>query len=189
MGDDDDGDAERFVDLLEQRENGARGGRVEGARGLIAQQDFRIGRKRTRDRDTLLLAAGKLCRVAVHEHPDLYDPGDSADGFIDLLFCEFSLLGEDFSAGYDRIFVIQGLSFCFIGFSDPVQFLFQLLRLRLRSRIRIRCILDPVSVEDFCCIDRENERVDKLQIYLIRVEFSALIAALFHELFDLLSAL
>ena len=98
--------------------------RIQVGQRLIHEEHGRLRGKRSRDRDTLLLAAGKLCRVAVHEHPDLSIRGDSADGFIDLLFCEFSLLGEDFSAGYDRIFVIQGLSFCFIGFSDPVQFLF-----------------------------------------------------------------
>ena len=72
--DDDDGDAERLVDLLEQGEDGAGGRRVERARGLVAQQDLRVGGQRTGDGDALLLTAGELRRIvarAVGEADDL----------------------------------------------------------------------------------------------------------------------
>ena len=65
MRDDDDRDAERFVDLPQQREDRPRGRRVECARGLVAQQDLRVCRQRAGDRHTLLLAARKLGRVIV----------------------------------------------------------------------------------------------------------------------------
>ena len=74
MRDDDDRDAERAVDLFEQREDGARGRRVERAGGLVAQQNLGVCRQRTGDRHALLLPAGQLGRIIVR-------PVGKADGF------------------------------------------------------------------------------------------------------------
>src|SRR5919106_116899 len=41
--------------------------RVEGAEGLVHQQDLRVDRERAADRDALLHAAGELARVLARE--------------------------------------------------------------------------------------------------------------------------
>ena len=58
--DDDDGDAELFVDVADQLEDLARGLGVQRARGLVAEQDLRICGKCAGDGDALLLSAGEL---------------------------------------------------------------------------------------------------------------------------------
>ena len=65
MGYDDNGDAEALVYLLYQLENGACGLGVEGAGGLVAEQNLGIGRERPCDGNALLLAAGELRGVGV----------------------------------------------------------------------------------------------------------------------------
>ena len=65
MRDNDDGDAERLVDLLEQCEDRPRCRRVECTCRLVAQQDFRVGRKCSCNRHTLLLTAGQLARIVI----------------------------------------------------------------------------------------------------------------------------
>src|SRR5512145_506534 len=55
----------RRVELENQAHNLTRGFRVEVARGLVGEKNFRPVHKGARDGDTLLLAAGKLDRVMV----------------------------------------------------------------------------------------------------------------------------
>lgn len=63
--DDDDGDAELFVDVADQLEDLARGLGVERARGLIAEQNLRICCERAGDGNALLLTAGELRRIGL----------------------------------------------------------------------------------------------------------------------------
>ena len=65
MRNDNDGNAELLIDLLNQRKDRVRCVGVKRTRSLIAEQDLRVDRKRTRDRDALLLAAGELGRIGV----------------------------------------------------------------------------------------------------------------------------
>jgi len=57
MGDDDDSDAQAFIDVLEQFQDGFRRLRVQGRRGFVAEQDFRIAGQGTGNADALFLAA------------------------------------------------------------------------------------------------------------------------------------
>ena len=65
MRDDDYRDAEGLVYLTQQLKYRAGGVRVERACGLVAQEVARVRRKRSRDGDALLLAAGELRGIGV----------------------------------------------------------------------------------------------------------------------------
>ena len=80
--------------------------RIQVGQRLIHEENCRFRCQGSRDGNTLLLTAGELCRITVHEHADLDDPGNSADGFIDLFLREFSVFCQNFSSGYDGIFLI-----------------------------------------------------------------------------------
>jgi len=60
MGDDDNGDAKPFVDVLEQGEDAFGCGRVQGAGCFIAQDDLGIVGQGPGDGNTLFLSPGKL---------------------------------------------------------------------------------------------------------------------------------
>jgi len=62
--DHDDGDA-AFVELLKNSHDLDTGPAIEISRRLIREHHFRIVHQRPRDRDALLLAAGKLTRMMV----------------------------------------------------------------------------------------------------------------------------
>ena len=62
----DDRLAELLVQAPQQLEDLVARLRVEVARGLVGDQDLRVGHDRARDRDALLLAARELPRVVVH---------------------------------------------------------------------------------------------------------------------------
>ena len=65
MGDDQDGDAQGAVDLLQKPEDGLGGLRVQGAGGLVAEQDLRVAGQSPGDGHPLLLPPGQLGRVGV----------------------------------------------------------------------------------------------------------------------------
>ena len=65
MGDDDHGDVELLVDVTDQLQNLTGGLGVEGAGGLVAQQDLGLGGQGAGDGHALLLAAGQLGGVGV----------------------------------------------------------------------------------------------------------------------------
>ena len=65
MGDNDDGDAQALVDVLDQPQDGAGGGGVQRAGGLVAQKHLGIGGQGPGDGDALLLAAGELGRIGI----------------------------------------------------------------------------------------------------------------------------
>ena len=89
--DDDDRDAELGVDLAQQGQHLLRRVRVEGARGLVGEQDLRLRRERAGDADALLLPAREPTDVGVRlvGQPDevqqvrdparLLRPGDAGD--------------------------------------------------------------------------------------------------------------
>ena len=65
VSDDDHGDTELSVNILDKLEYLTGGLGVECAGRLVAQQDLGVRCQRTGDRNTLLLTAGKLCRVRI----------------------------------------------------------------------------------------------------------------------------
>ena len=66
VGDDDRRDAEIPVDVLDEGQDGVRGGRVKGGGGFVAEQHLRVGGQGTGDGHALLLAAGELRRIGIH---------------------------------------------------------------------------------------------------------------------------
>ncbi|MCY1174494.1 hypothetical protein D9M73_146990 [compost metagenome] len=65
MGDEDDGQAQSLVDLLEQAEDRLGGLWVQRRGGFVAQQYFRVVYQRAGNAHALFLAAGQLRRVGV----------------------------------------------------------------------------------------------------------------------------
>src|SRR5581483_7468407 len=65
MGDEQDGELELAVDLLDQGEDLSRRLGVERGGGFVGEQDFRLGGDGARDADALLLPARELGRIAV----------------------------------------------------------------------------------------------------------------------------
>ena len=68
---------------------------VEVAERLVHEQDGRLRSQGAGDGHALLLAAGELGRVAVHEHADLDDAADAAHREVDLLLGELAHLFDD----------------------------------------------------------------------------------------------
>src|SRR5690349_4249143 len=66
------------VELLEQIHHGLAITRVEVTRRLVREQDGRMTRERTRNRDALLLTTGKLTREMLRamSHADTLERGD-----------------------------------------------------------------------------------------------------------------
>ena len=65
MRDDDDGHTEVLVDVLQKSEDFLRRVGVEGAGGLVAEQDLRLRRERAGDGDALALTAGELRGIGI----------------------------------------------------------------------------------------------------------------------------
>ena len=87
VGDEQDGEIEFGVDLLQQRQDLRGGLRIERRGRLVRQQHLRLGGQRTGDADALLLAAGQFRGIAValvgeadHREQRLDDPGDLRAG-------------------------------------------------------------------------------------------------------------
>ena len=58
--------------------------RIEVTERLIHEEHLWLRCECTGDGDTLLLTAGKLCRITIHEHTDLYDTGNLTYTAVDL---------------------------------------------------------------------------------------------------------
>lgn len=65
MGDEQVGQAHLLLQVLEHIHDLCLNGHVQCGDRLVADDEFRVERERTRDADTLALAAGELVRVAV----------------------------------------------------------------------------------------------------------------------------
>ena len=73
MGDDNHGDAQALVDVLDQAEDGAGGSGVQGGGRLVAQQDLGVAGQGTGDGDALLLAAGELGGIGIRLVGQIHD--------------------------------------------------------------------------------------------------------------------
>src|SRR5919106_6802068 len=71
------------VDAVEQLHDANAGGRIEVARGLVAEQDPRAVDERPGHRDTLLLATRELVRVGVELVAQTHELDDLRDGAVD----------------------------------------------------------------------------------------------------------
>ena len=60
MRDDDNGNAERLIDLTDELQDRLRRRRVERTGRLVAKKNLRLARKRPGNRHALLLSAGEL---------------------------------------------------------------------------------------------------------------------------------
>ncbi len=71
-----DGLAEVFIELAQKRKNGFGAFRIEIAGRLIGEHDFRFADDGARERDALLLAAGKLRRLVIQAALEAQQVGD-----------------------------------------------------------------------------------------------------------------
>ena len=76
---------ELLVQAVEQVHDLAGGHLVQVSRRLVGNKDRRVGDDRARDRDTLLLASGKLLRIVVDPVPEAHEVQGGFDVFT-LLF-------------------------------------------------------------------------------------------------------
>ena len=84
MRDDDSGDAETAIDILDKSEDGIRGAGVESRSRFIAEQDLGIRSKGAGNGNALFLTAGKLRRVrlgAIGQPDQLQKFGGTLAGF------------------------------------------------------------------------------------------------------------
>ena len=81
--------------------------RVQVRERLVHEQNRGLRGESPCNRNTLLLAAGELGGVALHEHTDFDDAADAADGEVDFLLRELSHLRDDFTALYIAEFIVQ----------------------------------------------------------------------------------
>ena len=81
--------------------------RVQVRERLVHEQNRGLRGESPCDGNTLLLAAGELGGVALHEHTDFDDAADAADGEVDFLLRELSHLRDDFTALYIAEFIVQ----------------------------------------------------------------------------------
>ena len=79
---------------------------VEVRKRLVHEQNRRLRSEGSGDGDTLLLPAGQLCRIPVHEHADFDDAADTADGEVDFLFGKLAHLRDDFTVFCIAEFVV-----------------------------------------------------------------------------------
>ena len=86
MGDDDDGDAQAFIDVLEQFQDGLRRLRVQGRRGFVAEQDLRVAGQGTGDADALFLAARELGRIVAGPVAETDQVEEGSDFLFDDVF-------------------------------------------------------------------------------------------------------
>ncbi len=82
---------------------------VQVRKGFVHEQHRRFRSQGSGNGHTLLLAAGQLRRVAVHEHTDLHDPGYSAHGQVDLLLGELTHLHDGLAALQHLEVIVQSL--------------------------------------------------------------------------------
>ena len=84
MGDIDEGRAGLQVETLQLVAHLETKLRIEVTERLIHEEHLWLRCEGTGDGNTLLLTAGKLCRITIHEHTDLYDTGNLTYTAVDL---------------------------------------------------------------------------------------------------------
>jgi hypothetical protein len=84
MGDEDEGDTEVFLKLLELRAHLGAKFCVQRAQRLVQQEDLRFADDGTCQRHTLALASGELRRLATSEFPQRRHLNDSINTLLDI---------------------------------------------------------------------------------------------------------
>ena len=76
---------------------------VEVGKRLIHEKHFRIRRKRSGDGNALLLSAGKLAGIAIHEHADFDNARYAAHNQINFLVDHLANAAHGLSALHQRV--------------------------------------------------------------------------------------
>ena len=149
---------------------------IQVTQRLIHEQHRGLRGQGTGDGHTLLLAAGELRRVAVHEHADLHDPGHPADGEVDLLLGELPGL-------HDHLSVLEHLKRLVQGLGLPGGGDLGLQGGNLTGEVLV--LLHVVAVEALGGVEGDGEGVDELDVGLLLVDFSRLVPAVLQDLHHL----
>ena len=145
---------------------------VQVGQRFIHEQHRGLGGQRAGDGYALLLTAGQLGGVAVHEHADLDDAGDPPHGQVDLLLRQLAQLG-DHPAALELLKVLiqsPGLS----------------RGLRLGAETgdlagEVLPLLHVIAKELFGRVEGDSKGVDQLDIGLLLVQSALLVPALFQH--------
>ena len=176
VGDVDEGGAGLHVEALElvahlQAQLG-----VQVGEGLVHEEDGGLGGQGAGDGHTLLLAAGELGGVAVHEHADLHDAGDPADGEVDLLLGHLADLG-------DHLAVLDHLELVVEALGLPGGLRLGLEGADLAGQVLAR--LQVVAEELLGGEHGDGEGVDELDAGLVLVQLAVFVPALLQDLHHL----
>ena len=157
---------------------------IEVRKGLVHKHDLRLRSKGACDSDSLLLAAGELCGIAVHEHADLDDTGRAPNGKVNFLFGELSPFLNDRSVLYHLKTVIEFLTLLPVHFPDRLQLCLQSLRLLCCLCLRVGRFMNFETEQTLRSIHGDRERVYKTKVYLLNLQLSILCFALIYKVAD-----
>ena len=146
---------------------------VQVGQGLVHEQHRGLRGQGAGDGHPLLLAAGQLGGVAVHEHADLYDAGDPAHGQVDLLFRELALFQHRLAVLQHPELVVQGLVLPGGG-----NFAFQ------SGDVGSGVLpgFQVIGKELFGGVDGEGEGIDELDVGPLLVQLSGFVPAVLQDL-------
>ena len=148
--------------------------RVEVRQRFVHEQNRGLRRERSCDGDTLLLAAGELGRIPVHEHADLDDAADAADGEVDLLLRELSRLLDDAAVPAEAELPVQRAARVLRGLMGCVD-----LCLQCGDRGgAVGPVFQMIAEELLRRVLRERKGVDELEDGLLFFQLAVLVAAL-----------
>ena len=147
---------------------------IQVGQGLVHEQYRGLRGQGTGNGHALLLAAGQLRRIPVHEHADLDDAADPADGQVDLLFGQLPGLHDDFPVLAEAELSIQGKA-C-VGRSLPARCNLGLQLGDLTGAIGI--LFQMIAEEGLGGVLGDGEGINELQNRLFLLQLAVLIPAL-----------
>ena len=180
MGDVDEGRSGLHVQTLQLVAHFQTELRVQVGQRLVHEEDGGFRSQGAGDGDTLLLSAGKLCRITVHEHADLDDAGDAAHCQVDLFFGELPLFLHDLAVLHELVAVVQTLGGLRIG----------------RFLLQGSCLggdvlsgLQMIGEELLRGGHGDREGIDQLDQAALLIDLSVLVPAVLDDLFHFLGLL
>ena len=152
--------------------------RVEVGKRLIHEEHLRVWRKRAGDGHALLLAAGKLAGITIHEHADFDDAGDAADNQVDFLRRHLAHAAHRLAALHQGVIVAQGAAVLFGLRLGGGQLLLQLFDLLRGGGLRVARLLQLHAHQRLGRKQADFVEIDQAEIRLIQIQLFLLIDAL-----------
>ena len=141
---------------------------VQVGQGFVHEQHRGLRGQGAGDGHPLLLAAGQLGGIAVHEHADLHDARDPAHGQVDLLLRQLALFHHGLAVLHHPELVVQGLVLLGGGH-------LALQRGDVGGGVLAR--FQVIAKELFGRVDGDGKGVDQLDIGLLLVDLAVLVPA------------